>query len=81
MNQASSAANAYLEIQTAARQAREVDLPYLSIDDARRILAEITARRDEQNKTADPPSKRSHRKAQSNIKGGGQMYAVDKAKG
>lgn len=80
MNQASSAANAYLEIQTAARQARGIDLPYMSIDDARQILAEITARRDEQNKTADPPSKRSHRKAQANIKGGGQTYHVDKAK-
>ena len=81
MNQASSAANAYLEIQTAARQAREIDLPYITVDDARQILAEITARRDEQNKTADPPSKRSYKKAQANIKSGGQTYDVDSAKG
>jgi hypothetical protein len=77
MNQASSAANAYLEIQTAARQARLVDLPYVAIDDARNTLAEITARRDEQNKTAEPPSKKSYRKGQKNIRTGGQSYAVD----
>ena len=31
MNQAAAAANAYLEIQTAARQAREIDLPYMEM--------------------------------------------------
>lgn len=77
MNQASSAANAYLEIQTAARQAREVDLPYIPLDEARSILAEITARRDEQNKTAEPPGRNSYRKGQKNINAGGQTYAVD----
>jgi len=41
MNQAASAANAYLEIQTAARQAREIDLPVLSIEEARATLAEL----------------------------------------
>lgn len=80
VNQASSAANAYLEIQTAARQAREIDLPYMSLDDARQVLAEITARRDEQNKTAEPPSKRSYKKATANIAAGGQTYDVDLAK-
>jgi hypothetical protein len=81
MNQASSAANAYLEIQTAARQAREIDLPYLAIDDARQMLAELTSRRDEQNKTAEPPNRRSRKKAQINIKDAGQTYEVDKTKG
>lgn len=78
MNQAAAAANAYLEIQTAARQARQVDLPYLSIDEARQALAEITARRDEQNKTAEPPNKRAFKRAKANIKNGGQTYSVDK---
>ncbi|WP_123451900.1 SLATT domain-containing protein [Streptomyces sp. PanSC19] len=77
MNQAAAAANAYLEIQTAARQAREIDLPHCSIEEARSNLAELTARRDEQNKTAEVPNKRSYRKAQRNIEGGGQTYAVD----
>ncbi|MFD5497380.1 hypothetical protein ACFWH4_31950 [Streptomyces sp. NPDC127091] len=77
MNQAAAAGNAYLEIQTAARQAREVDLPYSSIDEARQALAELTSRRDEQNKTAEPPNKRSYRRAQRNIDSGGQTYAVD----
>ncbi|MGV9337922.1 SLATT domain-containing protein [Streptomyces sp. NPDC003688] len=77
MNQAAAAANAYLEIQTAARQAREIDLLTWSPDEARAALAELTARRDEQNKTAEPPNRRSYRKAKVNIQSGGQSYAVD----
>ena len=77
MNQASAAANAYLEIQTAARQAREIDLPEISIEEARAALAELTARRDEQNKTAEPPSRRAYKKASRNIRQGGQKYEID----
>lgn len=77
MNRASSAANAYLEIQTAARQARELDLPGWDLDEARAALGELTARRDEQNKTAEPPNKRAYRRAQKNIASGGQTYAID----
>jgi hypothetical protein len=44
MNQAAAAANAYLEVQTAARQTRVVDLPYQSIEEARATLAELAAR-------------------------------------
>jgi hypothetical protein len=78
--QASAAANAYLEIQTAARQARLVDLPDLTIEEARAVLAELTSRRDEQNKTAEPPSRRSYRRGSKNIERGEQSYAADKAK-
>ncbi len=78
MNRASSAANAYLEIQTAARQAREIDLPTWDIDEARTALGELTARRDEQNKTAEPPNRRAYRRAQKNIDSGGQRYATDR---
>lgn len=76
-NQAGAAANAYLEIQTAARQAREIDLPNRDLDEARANLAEISARRDEQNKTADVINARAYRKAKKNIVVGGQSYAVD----
>ncbi|MFE2375281.1 hypothetical protein [Streptomyces sp. NPDC059398] len=41
------------------------------------MLAEITARRDEQNKTAEPPNRRAYKKARRNIDSGGQTYAVD----
>lgn len=79
MNQASAAANAYLEIQTAARQARLIDVPGQDVDEARTILAELTARRDEQNKTAEVINGRARRKAQDNIGSGGQVYAVDES--
>lgn len=76
-SQAAASANAYLEIQTAARQLHTVDLPHLDYDTARTQLAELTARRDEINKTADMPSRRAYRRAQSNIERGGQRYSVD----
>lgn len=77
MTHATSCANAYLEVQTAARQTRTVDLHVLPADEARSVLAELTARRDEQNRAADPPSPRAYRRAQVNIARGGQTYAVD----
>jgi len=77
MNQASAAGNAYLEIQTAARQAREIDLQGWDLDEARSALAELTARRDEQNKTAEVVNKRAYRRAKQNIETGGQDYGVD----
>jgi len=77
MNQSAAAANAYLEIQTAARQTRLIDLSYMNIDDVRAILGELTARRDEQNKKVEPPSRRAYQKARNNISSGGQTYAVD----
>lgn len=77
MNQAASAANAYLEIQTAARQAREIDLPHQDLDEARTALAALTARRDEQNKTAEVPNWVARWRAKKNIAGGGQTYEAD----
>ncbi len=81
MNQASSAGNAYLEIQGRARQARLVDLPYQDIDDARSKLEELTARRDEQNKTAEIPNRRAYRKGKNIEIDRGQDYDVDNEKG
>jgi hypothetical protein len=77
-SQAAAAANAYLEIQTAARQLHAVDLPRLDYDTARNRLAELTARRDEINKTADMPSHRAYHRAKANIEHDGQQYNVDK---
>lgn len=78
-SQAAAAANAYLEIQTAARQLHAVDLPRLDYDTARTRLAELTARRDEINKTADMPSRRAYHRGQANIERGEQEYSVDQA--
>jgi hypothetical protein len=76
-NNATAAGNAYLEIQTAARRAGEVDLPWADLDDARQELGELSARMDEQNKTADPPGRRAYRRAKKNIESGGQTYGTD----
>ncbi|WP_329249165.1 SLATT domain-containing protein [Streptomyces sp. NBC_01478] len=77
MAHATTCANTYLEVQTAARQTRAVDLPSMPIADARATLAELTARRDEQNRAADPPTRRAYGRAQANIRSGGQTYVVD----
>jgi hypothetical protein len=77
MSTAATAANVYLEIQTAARQQREIDLPYQAIEESRASLAALSAQRDEQNKAAEPVAARSYRKAQRNIGSGGQTYTGD----
>jgi hypothetical protein len=79
-SQAQSAANAYLEIQTAARQLLLVDLENLSSEIVRERLAELTVRRDEINRTADPPGRYAHWRARRNMRKGGQAYEVDKGK-
>lgn len=76
-----SAGNAYLEIQTAARQLLTIDLLRLDYDDARAQLQELTARRDEVNKTADVPSRLARRMAMGNLRGGGQDYEADVVQG
>ncbi|MCX4860760.1 SLATT domain-containing protein [Streptomyces canus] len=79
--QAAASANAYLEIQTAARQHREIDLPDWPLGDAREALAALTARRDAQNTQAEVPSRRAYRRAQANLRAGSQTYAVDEGAG
>jgi hypothetical protein len=76
-NACASAGNAYLAIQNEARQLRLVDLDHQLIDESRSQLAELTARRDEQNKTAEVPSRAAYRRAKKNIRTGGQSYVVD----
>ncbi|QDA09168.1 hypothetical protein CTZ40_00010 [Streptomyces rimosus] len=77
MNQAAAAANAYLEIQTAARQAREIDLPYSSVDEARRSWPSSPPGAMKQNKTAEPPGRRAYLRGRKNRTAAGQTYAVD----
>jgi hypothetical protein len=78
--QAHSAANAYLEIQTAARQLRLVDLDEMKYKEARASLRDLTNRRDEINKTADIPSFYAYLRGRMNIKKNRQKYGtgVDK---
>lgn len=75
---AQAAANAYLGIQTDARQLLTIRLVGLSRDDALEQLATLTARRDEVSSTADPPSTYAYWRSKRNIaRSGGQDYEVD----
>lgn len=76
--QAQAAANAYLEIQTDARQFLTVRLLHLELDEAQEQLQTLTTRRNEVNRTADPFSTYAYWRAKRNIRrSGGQTYAVD----
>ena len=76
--QAGAAANSFLSIQTAARQARAIVVPAVTASEARTILAELTARRDKQNADSVIPNKFAYRRGQANISSGSQTYEVDK---
>jgi hypothetical protein len=77
VSQAQAAAGAYLELQTACRQLLLVDLATLAKDDAREQLGTLSARRDEVNRTADPPGLYAHWRARRNIEKGRQHHEVD----
>ncbi|MPZ91860.1 MAG: SLATT domain-containing protein [Actinobacteria bacterium] len=81
VSQAQASANAYLELQTEARQLLTIDSAVSSREDARDRLATLTARRDEVNKTADPPSLYARWRADRNIGRGGQTYEADTSNG
>jgi hypothetical protein len=76
--QSYAAANAYLEVQTAARQLLMIDLPHSDRASAREALAKLSERRDEINKTADPPNIYARWRARRNIETGGQTYIADR---
>ena len=80
LTQAQAAGSAYLAIQTDARQLLTIDLLTLEYDEARERLANLTARRDEVNSTADPPGRLARRRAGTVIRAGGQTYAIDRAR-
>ena len=80
VSQSYAAANAYLEIQTTARQLLSIDLVHLDRASAREELTKLTQRRDEINKTADPPNAYARWRARKNLESGGQSYAADQAR-
>ncbi|MFG2235103.1 SLATT domain-containing protein [Streptomyces sp. NPDC048723] len=77
MTQAQASANAYLQLQTAARQFLTIDLADTNREDARDALRNLTNTRDELNKTSDPPGRLAYKKSSKNISGGGQSYTAD----
>lgn len=77
-SQSQASGNAFLQLQTAARQFATIDIKRLEYDEARAVLESLTNSRDELNKTADAPGRIAYLKAKSVIeKQGGQTYAVD----
>lgn len=81
VSQAQASGNAYLELQTEARQFLLVRLPGLTRDEALEQLTALTERRNDVNKTADPPNKLAYWRARRNItKTGGQSYEADEKK-
>ena len=77
VTQSQTAANAYLELQTAIRQFLLIDLGTSKVPDARDRLSELTALRDEVNKQADPPGWYARSRANRSILSGGQTYEID----
>lgn len=79
VTQSQASANAYLEVQTAARQLLAVRLTTLTLDDAVEQLEALTQRRDGISATADPPSTYAYWRARRNIsRSGAQTYEVDR---
>jgi hypothetical protein len=77
VTQAKSSGDAWLELQTAARQLLTIDLAHLSYDQAREELEKLTVRRGEIAHTADPPSKYAYWCSRKNIEQGDQDYGTD----
>ena len=76
-DRAHSTANALLALQQDARIFINIDLPTMSVDDAREELRTLVARQQELNATAEIPSGRAWNKAKRNVDSGGQSYAAD----
>lgn len=79
VSQSQAAANSYLEVQTALRQFVAIDIGHMSFVDARDKLEKLSSRRDEINRTADPPGRLAYWLANRNLNKGRQTYAVDQA--
>ena len=75
--QAHVSANAYLSLQADARIARTVDLPSMDLEAARAQLAELSARREEINKSAEIPFYLAYLLGRRNVGRGGTTYEVD----
>ncbi|HAM02643.1 MAG TPA: hypothetical protein DCQ30_10545 [Acidimicrobiaceae bacterium] len=77
VSNAHASGNAYLSIQTDARQLRLIDLPTLDAEQARQHLAELTKRLADANAAADLPAFYAYWRGRGNIERGRQSYAVD----
>ena len=76
-SRATHVGNEYLDLQSHARTFRNIDLPVITIEDARLQIQTIMERRHTINKSADPPFRCAYRRAIKNIDAGGTKYAVD----
>ena len=78
-DRAATSATAYLALQQDARILLNVDLDGMTAGDAREKLAELVARQQQLNASAEVPSNRAWKKAKANIeKHRSQAYEVDR---
>ena len=78
VSQAQSAANSYLDLQTAIRQFLTIDLRTQERSQARELLDKLSERRNEVNATADPPGWYAANRAKRSIEGGRQDNHIDR---
>lgn len=68
-SRAAAAGNAYMAIQTTARQTRILDLPWSrDVEVDRQVLGSLCGMLDEQDKAVEPASDRSHRRGRRTIR-------------
>ncbi len=77
---AAAAGNAYMAIQTTARQTRILDLPWSrDVEVDRQVLGSLCGMLDEQDKAAEPASDRSHRRGRRTIRKRGRALTAANA--
>jgi hypothetical protein len=77
LKQCQAAATAYNEVRVTARQTRRVELPSLSIDDARSQLRELTEQKLQVDRIAEPPNTYAFWRARKNIERGRLKHEAD----
>ena len=77
VRQGQTAAAAYNEVRVGARQARLIDLPGATLEDARSQLRELTEQKHQVDRVAEPPNTYAYWRARRNIEAGRLVHVVD----
>jgi hypothetical protein len=77
VRQGQTAGVAYNEVRVGTRQARLVDLPGATLEDARNQLRELTEQKHQVDRVAEPPNSYAFRRARRNVEAGRLVHVVD----